>query len=135
MHGFFKSTLSEDYKSRDSHQRFGVLSLLEARGGQGLGDLAEELGVSSSSLCIMMNRLEEGGAILRQADPRDRRRMFYALTPEGKEHLDQERAIRLSSLAEGLDRWPEEKQGEILELARRLADLMDPGEGGGKAPR
>jgi len=135
MHGFFKSTLAEDFKSRDSHQRFGVLSLLDVRGDQGLGELAEDLGVSSSSLCIMMNRLEEGGAIRRCADQRDRRRVYYALTTEGKNHLEKERKIRLAALAEGLERWPEEKQAEILELARRLADLMEPGGGRGKASR
>jgi DNA-binding MarR family transcriptional regulator len=134
LHGFFKSTLAEDFKSRDSHQRFGVLSLLAVRGDQGLGELAEELGVSSSSLCIMMNRLEEGGTIRRHADPKDRRRVYYALTAGGKEHLEKERGIRLSALAEGLSRWPEDKQAEILELSRRLADLMNTPEVCGKIP-
>lgn len=121
------SSLSEGMKQRDSHQRFGVLSLLEHRGALGLKELADEFGLSSSSLCIMMNRLEEAHLIRREAHPSDRRRILYALTDVGLDHLIEERKVRMRAMEETLNNWTDEEREEILSLSRRLGSLLERG--------
>ena len=125
LHRLFRASFGEGIKHRDSHQRFGLVSLLEKRGPLGLKELSREMGISSSSLCIMMNRLEDMDLIRREEHPSDRRRTLYALTPQGARHLAEERSARLDAIAAEMDGWLPEERGEIVELSKRLSALLE----------
>lgn len=62
-----------------------------------LKNLSKELYVSTSSLCILLNKLVDMGYVFREEDPKDRRNTFYGITEEGKEILEQEED-RISSI-------------------------------------
>jgi DNA-binding MarR family transcriptional regulator len=90
---------------------FAVLVTL-ARIGDGAGvsqrRLMDELGLTSGTISLRMNKLEEEGLIERGADPASRRNTLITLTDRGRElfertvpaHLDNERRL-LASLTDG----------------------------------
>ena len=49
----------------------------------GLTDLARHMGVTASTMSLSVDRLERGGFVRRQRDPRDGRRVGLRLTPAG----------------------------------------------------
>lgn len=55
-----------------------------------LKDLSKDMYVSTSSLCILLNKMVEQGYAFREEDEKDRRNTFYGLTEEGKEVLELE---------------------------------------------
>ena|SRR3712207_984655 len=55
-----------------------------------LKNLSKDLYVSTSSLCILLNKMVESGYVFREEDERDRRNTFYGLTEAGKEVLKSE---------------------------------------------
>jgi len=68
-----------------------------------VGELAEHLGVTASTMSITLKRMEAAGFILREKDPSDRRVTNVRLTEKGartREHqsmLDPERVAALMS--------------------------------------
>lgn len=62
-----------------------------------LKNLSKELYVSTSSLCILLNKLVERGYAYRKEDAQDRRNMFYGLTEEGNDLLKEEE-FRISNI-------------------------------------
>jgi DNA-binding MarR family transcriptional regulator len=59
-----------------------VLSLLEARGPQSAGQLAEATGLTTGAVTGMADRLERAGLARREPDPEDRRRVMVRLVPD-----------------------------------------------------
>lgn len=84
-----------------------TLSRLNAPEGVSQRRLMDELGLTSGTVSVRMDRLEEAGLIERQPDESDRRNTRIRLTPAGEalfervvpEHLDNERRL-LASLSE-----------------------------------
>lgn len=62
-----------------------------------LKNLSKDLYVSTSSLCILLNKLVDLGYVFREDDPRDRRNTFYGITEKGKNVLIDEEE-RISSI-------------------------------------
>jgi DNA-binding MarR family transcriptional regulator len=52
-----------------------------------IGDLAERLGIRHHSTVGLVDRLVSGGYLIRNGDPRDRRRTLLALTTAGEQAL------------------------------------------------
>jgi DNA-binding MarR family transcriptional regulator len=65
-----------------THQA-GILSLLNATDPTMVGELADYLGVTASTMSLNLKRLEAGGFITRSRDPADRRVMNVRLTEKG----------------------------------------------------
>ncbi len=61
-------------------------------------------GLSSSALCIMLNRLVEDGFAAREGDPDDRRNVSYELTAAGSARLNAEIERRTELVCGALDR-------------------------------
>lgn len=64
-------------------QRF-TLRMIGRFPGISAGALAEMLHLDPSTLTGVLQRLERQGAVKRVADPNDRRRALFALTPRGR---------------------------------------------------
>ncbi|MGG7060592.1 MarR family winged helix-turn-helix transcriptional regulator, partial [Clostridium tertium] len=52
-----------------------------------LKNLSKDLYVSTSSLCILLNKLVDQGYVYREEDSKDRRNTFYCITEKGNEDL------------------------------------------------
>jgi len=79
----------------------GILSHLDASDPVMVGELAEHLGVTASTMSLNLTRLERAGFVTRERDPADRRVMNVLLTPTGElvrdaqTELDPERVARM----------------------------------------
>ena len=64
-----------------------------------LKNLSKELNVSTSSLCILLNKLVDQNYVYREEDRRDRRNTFYGITEIGEEIINNEMK-QISSILE-----------------------------------
>ena len=97
----------------------GVLMLSED--GMNQREIAEEMGVSPSTLSEMINRLVEDGYVERKADPGDRRARLLSLTEAGRiqgQEILEECACVLAFLCRNLE------DGDKMELVRLLDKLL-----------
>lgn len=97
----------------------GVLMLSED--GMNQREIAEEMGVSPSTLSEMINRLVEDGYVERKADPGDRRARHLSLTEAGRiqgQEILEECACVLAFLFRNLE------DGDKMELVRLLDKLL-----------
>ena len=104
----------------------GVLMLSED--GMNQREIAEEMGVSPSTLSEMINRLVEDGYVERKADPGDRRARLLSLTEAGRiqgQEILEECACVLAFLFRNLE------DGDKMELVRLLDKLLGRTEGQG----
>jgi DNA-binding MarR family transcriptional regulator len=87
-----------------SEERFRTLLTLRYYGKGYLRTLAAHDGLSSSALCIMLNRMVEEGFAARAEDPDDRRNVFYELTAPGAARLKAEIGRRTDLIHDNLGR-------------------------------
>jgi len=84
-------------------------------------DLAGRLNVSQSTVTRMADPLEKAGLVRREADPRDARVAYVALTEAGEIRVaEAETTLRRMAVDTFQDRWSE---GEIQALADLLGRL------------
>nr|WP_314277078.1 MarR family transcriptional regulator [uncultured Peptostreptococcus sp.] len=67
-----------------------------------LKNLSKDLYVSTSSLCILLNKMVSSGYVFREEDPRDRRNTFYGITSEGINVLKEEEERITATFVEGM---------------------------------
>jgi len=110
-----------------SEERFRTLLTLKYYGKGYLKTLAAHDGVSSSALCVMLNRVVEEGYAVRSEDREDRRNVSYELTAAGTQRLTAEIERRTDLVCAALDRMGEEKKsrfgGAIETLLAGIAEL------------
>jgi DNA-binding MarR family transcriptional regulator len=104
-----------------------VLGRLDREGPQSIGELAQAERVRPQSMSQTLAELEAEGLISRQADERDGRRTLVELTPQGRDALSADRAVRDGWLAEAIAKGfsPEEQQTlhRAVELLDRLGEM------------
>ncbi|MDR1912113.1 MAG: MarR family transcriptional regulator [Helicobacteraceae bacterium] len=66
-------------------QIFPILEKLSEKGKMRLKDIAADLEMSSSSLCVLFSQMEKKGLIVREIDQSDRRNTFYSVSQKGEE--------------------------------------------------
>ena len=68
-----------------------ALSNLMAAQSMGQTELADALGITTSSVTSLIDRMERGGLVKRQPHPHDRRRTIVQLTKYGTESVERSR--------------------------------------------
>jgi DNA-binding MarR family transcriptional regulator len=101
--------------------QYRSLVVLASRGPQSVAVLAEELGVTPSTVSRLCDRLVRKGLVRRREDRRDRRAVRLALTPAGRELVDAVTDRRRAEIATLLDGIVEEEQRSLVQALRRLA--------------
>jgi DNA-binding MarR family transcriptional regulator len=69
-----------------------ALSNLAVSGSMGQTELADALGITTSSVTSLVDRMETAGLVTRQPHPHDRRRTVVRLTKYGDQVLDRSRS-------------------------------------------
>ena len=68
--------------------QFRVLAFLDRNPGTSLSSVAEFVGVANATASSMVDRLVRRGLVLREGNPRERRRIMLELTREGASLLE-----------------------------------------------
>jgi DNA-binding MarR family transcriptional regulator len=117
-----------------SMAQLGALFQIRRRGGCGVSELADELGVTSSAASQLLERLVHQGLILRLEDPSDRRVKQVILTDKGLQVLQEAIRARQSWLYDLADTLLDsEKEAVIAALdilidkANHLGQPVEPG--------
>ncbi len=102
--------------------QYRSLVVLASRGPQGLGALAELLGVTPPTVSRMCDRLVRKQLILRRADPKDRRQIRVALSARGKRLVEEVTRRRREEIAQLLASMSSSEQASVARSLQRLAD-------------
>jgi DNA-binding MarR family transcriptional regulator len=117
---------SESYRQTVAHQLgMGVtetqaLSNLYASTSMGQTELADALGITTSSVTSLIDRMERSGLVKRQPHPRDRRRTVVQLTKYGVESVERTRTWFVRALDDVADEQLDEVTQMLASLARNL---------------
>lgn len=101
---------------------FGVLRCVSERGEVRVSELAQFLGVDTSTMSRHVKTLELGGLLARAEDPLDGRAARVALTPSGVEVLRLLREARHQYFTELLAGWSDADRAVLAPLLTRLAN-------------
>jgi MarR family transcriptional regulator, 2-MHQ and catechol-resistance regulon repressor len=104
---------------------FSILELLLNRGPQPVITLGQRINLTSGSVTTAVDRLEERGLVLRNANPGDRRSRLVSLTPDGTRCIadifDHHRSA-MDRAAEGLTK---SERKTLIDLVKKLGRAAD----------
>lgn len=115
---------SQKYDSNYTQQQFRTLLYLEEMGKCPLKLLSKQIQVSTSSLCIMLNKLVDEELVYREIDQGDRRNTFYGLTENGLNVLKDEKVLRTNKLSELINKVPEGDREELLSCLTKARHIL-----------
>lgn len=92
LQNLIKTTDDERYKQGKvlTKKQFFALTEIQKHEQIELKNLSKVLYVSTSSLCILLNKLVEQDYVYRREDAKDRRNTFYGITEKGQDIINQE---------------------------------------------
>jgi DNA-binding MarR family transcriptional regulator len=98
-----------------------MLRLLDLERGVRVGDLGEELGLTTAGTTRMLDKLEALGYAARTRDQAsDQRQVYVTLTSAGKHALDSAEAIFLARVESTLNTLDETERATLAHLLRSL---------------
>jgi len=122
----------EKTKAVLSAHQASVLDHLDDVEGSNLLQLARHLGVTASTMSLMVDRLERGGYVARKRSKEDRRRVDLRLTAAGVRIKRQQNVLEpklVEAMLARMDKGRREKALRGLELlAEAAGDLMASGD-------
>lgn len=107
-----------------AHQA-SVLDHLDDVEGTSLLDLARHMGVTASTMSLMIDRLERGGYVRRERSPQDGRRVDLRLTAAGVRIKRQQKVLEPDLVAAVLRRLDQQRRSEALRGLDLLAGAAD----------
>ncbi len=105
-------------------QRFYVLYSLKLFPNESLKSLAQNLGVSSSSMSLMIDRLVKDGFVYRKEDEEDRRRIKIELTKKSEELIKDGQALTIRILTSWLEEMAEDEQQRLKEAVHSFIPII-----------
>jgi DNA-binding MarR family transcriptional regulator len=102
--------------------QYRALVILAGRGPQNAGSLADALGVHSSTLTRLCDRLAAKGLITRSESPTNRREIVLRLTPRGRRLVKSVTLRRREEIADIVARVP---KGQRTAMVRALQGFGD----------
>ncbi|HSG08523.1 MAG TPA: MarR family winged helix-turn-helix transcriptional regulator [Longimicrobiales bacterium] len=107
-----------------AHQA-GVLAYLDGEDPTMVGELADYLGVTASTMSLTLKRLEEAGYVRRDRDPADRRVTNVRLTAAGARVRSASTSLDMDRVDALLRALPLAQRAEALRGVVLLADAAD----------
>ena len=102
--------------------QYRSLVVLASRGPQGVGSLADALGVTQPTASRLVDRMVKKGLVRRRTDRTDRRQVRVGLSESGRRLVDTVSARRRREIAKLLRDVPTETQRAVAQALRQLAD-------------
>ncbi len=121
-----KATNTDRYKKGKvlTKKQFFTLVEIQKREKIELKNLSKELYVSTSSLCILLNKLVELGYVYREEDSKDRRNTFYGITEEGEVVVNTEIEKFMQIVNDKIDKLDLQKKKELEGSLQKTINIM-----------
>lgn len=122
-----KTTNDERYNQGKvlTKKQFFALEEIQKHGKIELKNLSKALYVSTSSLCILLNKLVEQGYVYREEDTKDRRNTFYGITKKGEEISNQEIEKFMDIISNKLNAIDEAKREELRKSLQKTEEIIN----------
>lgn len=102
-----------------------ALMLIQKRGKVSISELAALLGVSAPSASAMVDRLVEKGALTREPNARDRRRMDVRIAPAVQADFERVNAVLLAAFENLVEKIGAETARVWCEVLERIKTVLD----------
>ena len=103
-------------------EQYWLLRLLNRAGSLSVGELANELGITTSSATVACKRLEKAGLLTRERWADDERIVRVALTEQGLAQIDAWRQRKRESLTDLLSVLDQRDQQELQRIIERVLE-------------
>jgi len=103
-------------------EQYWLLRLLNRAGSLSVGELANELGITTSSATVACKRLEKSGLLTRERWADDERIVRVALTEQGLAQIDAWRQRKRESLTDLLSVLDQHYQQELQRIIERVLE-------------
>jgi DNA-binding MarR family transcriptional regulator len=103
-------------------EQYWLLRILNRAGSLSIGELATELGITTSSATVACKRLEKIGLLTRERQAEDERVVQVALTEQGLAQIDAWRQRKRESLTNWLGVLDQHEQQELQRLIERVLE-------------
>nr|BBH85364.1 MarR family transcriptional regulator [Thermosporothrix sp. COM3] len=101
-------------------EQYWLLRHLSHKGAVSIGELAEALGVTGSSVTTACKRLEKAGLVLRQRQSTDERMVHVVLTEEGRKQVETWKQRKRELLQDLLSPLDSEQQDTLQHLLTQV---------------
>ncbi|HSQ38576.1 MAG TPA: MarR family transcriptional regulator [Anaerolineales bacterium] len=111
-----------------SMPQFSVLMQLHHKGACGMSEISERFEITPAAASQLVDKLVQGGFILREEDPDDRRAKLLNLTEKGQELIQQghvERYRWVDELGRKLTAEERAQVSEALDIMTRAAEELE----------
>lgn len=102
-----------------------ILSALREEDGLTLKEIGNRTLIDSSSMTVLVDKLEKEGLVERQLDPQDRRAIRVVITPEGTKVAEQVADIAYQFNSELYDLLGEGNQKEFMHGINNIANGLE----------
>ena len=103
-------------------EQYWLLRILNRAGSLSIGELATELGITTSSATVACKRLEKIGLLTRERQAEDERVVQVTLTEQGLAQIDAWRQRKRESLTGWLGVLDQHEQQELQRLSERVLE-------------
>jgi MarR family transcriptional regulator, transcriptional regulator for hemolysin len=105
---------------------FGLLNVLGAREGAIQQEIGLAMGIDRSTMVVLIDELEAKGLAKRRPSPKDRRAREVAITPKGRQLLEQGRQMATQVEDEVLQGLTAAERRQLLKLLRHALNTAPP---------
>lgn len=99
------------------------LDFLNRTGPVTAGQLAELTGLTTGAVTSVIDRLEQGGYVIRDKDPNDRRRVVVKPVPASSDHLSPVFQSLMQSTLEIMSQYTDQELQLILNFIKQCNDM------------
>lgn len=110
------------HRKEMTQEQYWLLRLLSRRGALSIGELAEYLGVTGSSVTTACKRLEKAGLVSRERQSDDERMVHVVLTEHGRERIEDWNAQRRGLLSNLLAPLNQDEQATLTTLLELILE-------------
>jgi DNA-binding MarR family transcriptional regulator len=113
------------HRAEMTQEQYWLLRLLRRQGALSIGELAEAIGVTGSSVTTACKRLEKAGLVTRERQSDDERMVRVALTAQGYERVEAWHQQRRALLLQLLAPLGQEEQATLQRLLERILETAE----------
>ena len=125
LYHLIRRTSHPVHRAEMTPEQYWLLRLLNRRGALSIGELAEALGVTGSSVTTACKRLEKAGLVTRERQVDDERMVRVMLTGQGLARVESWQQQRRELLTQLLAPLDQDEQRTLQRLLERVLETAD----------